>query len=136
MTTLPPSALALLEQKAYAHVVTTNAGGSPQVSMVWIDVEGGQPLFSTSADRLKTRNLRRDPAIVLSVQNPSEPQQYLVLHGTAEVTTDGAEELINRMAKKFMGVDEYPWRQPGDERVVVRVRVDRVGGTGPWSESA
>lgn len=128
---LPESAKQVLEDKAYGHVVTFNPNGRPQLTMVWMDVEGNEALFNTAEGRKKAQNLRRDPRILISVQNRSEPQSYLVLHGTATVTETGADAHIEKLAKRFLGMDKYPYRQPGEKRVIVRVKVDRLGGLGP-----
>ena len=132
MVALPDSARTLLEGKTYAHVITRNRDGSPQVAMVWAHVDGDEVLFSTPEGRLKLTNLRRDPRIIASIQDPEEPQQYLIVHGTATLTTDGADDLIDLLARKMMGLENYPWRQPGEQRVTVRIAVDRIGGAGPW----
>ena len=128
---LPDSARKVLEDKAYGHVVTFNPNGRPQVTMVWMDVEGNEALFNTAEGRKKPQNLQRDPRVIISVQNRSEPQSYLVLNGTATVTEKGADAHADKLAKRFLGVDKYPYRQPGEKRLIVRVAVDRLGGLAP-----
>lgn len=127
---LPENIQQILTQKAYGHVVTRNPDGSPQASMVWMDVEGNEVLFNTAEGRIKPRNLRRDPSILISVQNPINPQGNVIFHGTATVTDEGAEEHIDMLARRFLGLDNYPWRAPGEKRLIVRTRVDRIGGMG------
>lgn len=127
---LPEKIKQMLTLRAYGHVVTRNPDGSPQLSMVWMDVEGEEVLFNTAEGRIKPRNLRRDPRILISVQNPLNPQAHAVFHGTATVTAEGAEQHIDRLAKRFLGMDRYPWRKPGENRLIVRTRVDRIGGIG------
>jgi PPOX class probable F420-dependent enzyme len=135
--TLPQSVKKLLLEKAYGHVVTSSGEGKPQVTMVWMDVDGDEVLFNTAEGRRKTQNLRRDPRIIVSVQDRTDPQAYAVFHGKARITETGADENIDKLAKRFMGVDKYPFRQPGEKRVLVRISVDRIGGFGPkmqpWS---
>ena len=135
--TLPPSLKKVLEDKAYGHVVTFNAQGKPQLTMVWMDVDGDEALFNTAEGRLKPQNLRRDPRIVVSVQDRNDPQAYAVLHGKASVTEADADQHIDKLAKRFLGADKYPFRRPGEKRLIVRVKVDRIGGFGPkmqpWS---
>ena len=135
--TLPQSVKKLLLDKAYGHVVTSNAEGKPQVTMVWMDVDGDEVVFNTAEGRRKTQNLRKDPRIIVSVQDRTDPQAYAVFHGKARITETGADENIDKLAKRFMGVDKYPFRQPGEKRVLVRISVDRIGGFGPkmqpWS---
>src|SRR6202158_298700 len=128
---LSESVKKVLEDKAYGHVVTFNPNGRPQLTMVWMDVEGNEALFNTAEGRKKAQNLRRDPRIIISVQNRNEPQSYLVLNGTATVTETGADAHADKLAKRFLGVDEYPYRQPGEKRLIVRVKVDRLRGIGP-----
>jgi len=128
---LPESAKKVLQDKAYGHVVTFGAGGRPQVTMVWLDVEGDEVLFNTAEGRMKPRNLRSDPRVIISVQDRNEPQAYMVIHGTATVTEAGADAHIDKLAKRFLGVDKYPFRQPGEKRLTVRVKVDRIGGFAP-----
>ena len=122
---IPETVKQFLSEKAYGHVVTRNPDGSPQVSMVWIDV-----LFNTAEGRVKPRNLRSDPRIIISVQSPADPQVHAVFHGTATVTEEGAEQHIDKLAKRFLGMDEYPYRAPGEKRLIVRTQVDRIGGFG------
>jgi len=103
---LPESVKKVLEDKAYGHVVTLNPNGRPQVTMVWMDVEGNEALFNTAEGRKKPQNLQRDPRIVISVQNRTEPQSYLLINGTATVTETGADAHADKLAKRFLGVDQ------------------------------
>ncbi|MFQ5521472.1 MAG: PPOX class F420-dependent oxidoreductase [Candidatus Methylomirabilia bacterium] len=128
---LPQSVKKILQDKAYGHVVTFNAEGKLQLTMVWMDVEGDEVLFNTAEGRLKPKNLRRDPRVIISVQDRNDPQAYMVFQGRASVTEAGADEQIDKLAKRFLGVDKYPFRRPGEKRLVVRVKVDRIGGYGP-----
>src|SRR5712692_6942534 len=128
---LPQSVKRILQDKAYGHVVTLNAVQKPQVTMVWMDVEGDEVLFNTVEGRLKPRNLRRDPRTVISVQDRNDPQSYMVFHGTASLTEAGADPHIDKLAKRFLGADKYPFRRPGEKRLIVRAKVDRIGGYGP-----
>ena len=128
---LPQSVKKILQDKAYGHVVTFNAEGKPQLTMVWVDGEGDEVLFNTADGRLKPKNLRRDPRVIISVQDHNDPQSYMVFHGRASVTESGADEHIDTLARRFLGVDKYPFRRPGEKRLLVRVKVDRIGGYGP-----
>ena len=134
---LPQSVKKLLQDKAYGHVVTFNAQGSQQVTMVWVDVDGDEVLFNTAEGRKKLQNVRRDPRITISVQDRNNPQAYAVFHGKARVTEASADDHIDKLAKRFLNADKYPFRQPGEKRVIVRISVDRIGGFGPkmqpWS---
>jgi PPOX class probable F420-dependent enzyme len=128
---LPQPVKRILEDKAYGHVVTFNANGKPQVTMVWVDVDGDEVLFNTAEGRLKPQNLRRDPRVIISVQDRNDPQSYMVFHGRATVTEARADEHIDKLAKRFLGADRYPFRRTGETRLIVRVKVDRIGGYGP-----
>src|SRR5215510_10064282 len=99
---LPESARKLLQDKAFGHVVTTGANGRPQVTMVWMDAEGDEVLFNTAAGRKKEQNLRRNPKVVVSVQDRNNPQAYLLVHGTAAFTESGADAHIDKLAKRFL----------------------------------
>jgi PPOX class probable F420-dependent enzyme len=135
--TLPQSVKKLLQDKAYGHVVTFNAQGKPQLTMVWVDVDGDEVLFNTTDGRKKPQNLRRDPRIIVSVQDRNDPQAYAVFYGKARVTETGTDEHILKLAKRFLNADTYPFRQPWEKRLIVRISVDRIGGSGPkmqpWS---
>ena len=128
---LPESARKVLQDKAYGHVVTFGASGRPQVTMVWVDADGDEVLFNTAEGRKKPQNLQRDPRVIVSVQDRSDPQAYMVIHGTATLTEAGADAHIDKLAKRFLGVDKYPYRQPGEKRLLVRIKVDRIGGFAP-----
>ena len=134
---IPDSLKKVLEDKAYGHVTTFNAKGNPEVTMVWMDVEGDEVLFNTADGRRKPDNIRRDPRVIVSVQDRNNPQSYAVIHGKARVTDANADAHIDKLAKRFLGHDKYQYRQPGEKRVIVRIAVDRIGGMGPnyqaWS---
>lgn len=119
--TIPTAARHLLEGKNFAHVATLMPDGSPQTTPVWVDVDGESITFNTARGRTKYENLRRDPRVALSVPNPDNPYEYLQVRGRAELVEEGAEEHIDKLAKKYMGVDSYPMRQEGEVRVIVRI---------------
>jgi PPOX class probable F420-dependent enzyme len=128
--TLPQPIRTLLQDKAYGHVVTLNAKGQPRVTMVWMDVDGDEVLFNTAEGRKKVQDLRQNPRVAVSVQDPNNPQAYAVFHGTARITTDGARAHIDKLTKRFLGLDTYPG--PATEtRLIVRISVDRIGGVAP-----
>jgi PPOX class probable F420-dependent enzyme len=129
---IPQSLKNMLEDKAYGHVITVDARGNPQITMVWMDVDGDEVLFNTAEGRRKPVNLRRDPRVIVSVQDRNKPQTYAVFHGKARITDEGADAHIDKLAKRFLGADKYPYRQPNEKRVIVRIAVDRIGGLG-WS---
>ncbi|MDN5858391.1 MAG: PPOX class F420-dependent oxidoreductase [Pseudonocardia sp.] len=138
MTTLPDSARALISSGALAHCVTLNADGSPQVSGVWIGLDGDELVMAHVPRNAKVRNLERDPRIVLSFAGPARNaigmQDYLVVHGMATVVAGGAADLLRRLAKVYNGPDaEFPLPADAPPGWVVRIAVDRIGGHGPWA---
>jgi PPOX class probable F420-dependent enzyme len=112
----------LLRAKNFAHVGTLRADGSVQVSPTWVDVQDGRPVLNTAEGRAWPRNLERDPRITLEVQNTENPYEYVEIRGrVAERTHEGADEHIDALAKKYLDVEAYPMRQPGEQRVIIRV---------------
>src|SRR5689334_2256145 len=132
-----PQSLTMLEDRAYGHVVTFNAQSKPEITMVWMDVEGDEVLFNTAEGRRKPDNIRRDPRVIVAVQDRNNPQSFAVFHGKGRVTEANADVQIDKLAKRFPGLDKYPFRQPGEKRLIVRIAVDRISGAGPnfqpWS---
>jgi PPOX class probable F420-dependent enzyme len=117
----------LLKGKNFAHVGTLRADGSVQIAPVWVDVEDGRPVLNTAEGRAWPRNLERDPRITLEVQNMENPYEYVEIRGrVAERSHEGADEHIDSMAKKYLGQDEYPYRQPGEQRLIIRVEPEYV----------
>lgn len=128
---IPESVRAVLRDKAFGHIVTRGADGAPQVTMVWMDVDGNQALVNTADGRVKVANLRRDPRVQVSVQDHNNPMSYVLLQGRATLTYDGADEHIDAMAKRFLGMDKYPWRAPTERRMLIRIDVERISGYTP-----
>ena len=128
---LSPELRTLLEKKAFGHVITMNPDGSPQVTLVWVDVHNGKPAFNTNTARQKGRNLSRDTRVMMSVQDPDNLGQYALIEGVAQVAEDGAADHVNHLAQKYMGAP-YPNFQPGEVRIIVDIDVARVSGRGPW----
>ena len=105
---------------------TTRTDGSAHVSPVWVDYDGGRVVLNTVEGRAKWKHLVRDPRGTVTVTGAGNPYEYVEVSGPAELTTEGAEEHIDVMAKKYLGVDKYPFSQPGDKRVLVRISPERV----------
>lgn len=117
----------LLEAPNFCHVATIREDGLPHVVPVWVDVDGGQALLNSAEGRAWPTNAERDPRVTLTVQNLENPYEYVTIRGhVAEHTTDGADEHIDRMAKKYLDKDEYPFRQPGEVRVLFRIEPEHV----------
>jgi PPOX class probable F420-dependent enzyme len=108
-------------------VATVNADGTPQVTPVWVDYDGTHVRFNTAKGRVKDRNLRRNPAVALTVVDPDNPYRYLQVKGrVAEITEAGADAHIDALAKKYTGQDRYAHRQPGEVRVIYKIAPERV----------
>jgi PPOX class probable F420-dependent enzyme len=135
---LPESARAVLESAALAHLVTLDPDGSPQVTCVWVGLEGDEIVSGHLHPQQKLRNVRRDPRVALSIEgtvtSPIGLKHYLVVHGRARVEEDGAAELLQRLARTYLGPDvTFPSMPNPPPGWVLRIEVDRVGGVGPWA---
>jgi len=124
---IPANFQDLFRKRAFADLATLMPDGSPQVTPVWCDYDGTHVLLNTAKGRQKDQNIRRDPRIALSILDPENPYRYLEIRGrVVEITEKGADEHINKLAKKYLGKDLYPYRQPGEVRLLLRVQPDRV----------
>lgn len=130
--TLSDAQKALFTQgKNFAHLATVMPDGTPQVTPVWVDFDGTHVLVNTAEGRQKVRNLDRNPHVALSVMNHENPYQYVQVRGTVvEKTHEGADAHIDKLAKKYLGADSYPFRAPGEVRVIYKIRPDSVQGYG------
>jgi PPOX class probable F420-dependent enzyme len=126
--TIPDDVRALLSEPIFFHVATTNPDGSPQVSVVWADVDGDLIRFSTVEGRAKPRNLRRDPRIAISFSPPDNPYRNIIIKGTAVEIEQRGMDLIDHMARKYTESDKYQWAEPGQVRVDMAVQVDGITG--------
>jgi len=128
---IPDSYKDLLTGKHFAHLATLMPNGMPQVTPVWIDFDGEFVVFNTADGRQKARNLDRDKRVALSVADAANPYRYLQVRGViAEKTTAGADAHIDSLAKKYMGVDSYPYRTPTETRVIYKIRPIHVQAYG------
>ncbi|MBQ0894313.1 PPOX class F420-dependent oxidoreductase [Micromonospora sp. U56] len=130
MAILTDEDLALLAEPQLAHVATVEADGTPHVTPVWVDTDGEHILFNTALGRQKSINIERNPVVAVSVADKADDFRTLWVKGTAELVTEGADEHIDRMAKKYLGQDTYPFRQPGEQRVIVRITPTQKLGRG------
>src|SRR5262245_57181863 len=128
MRALPEKVKQLLRKKVFAHFATMMpSDDGPQVSPVWVDVDGDTILINSAEGRLKDKNVRADSRVALSATDPDNPYHAVMIRGrVVEITTQGADGHIDRMAKKYMGVDKYPFRQPGEKRVLYKIEADKV----------
>ncbi|MCL5743967.1 MAG: PPOX class F420-dependent oxidoreductase, partial [Acidobacteria bacterium] len=108
---IPQNYLDLFQKKAFANLATLMPDGRPQVTPVWCDFDGKLVLVNTAKGRQKDRNMRRDPRVSLALMDPDNPYRYLEVRGrVVEMTEQGADEHIDKMAKKYLGKDKYPFR--------------------------
>jgi PPOX class probable F420-dependent enzyme len=132
MAAIPDEAKHLFEDKEMAHVATLNADGSPQVSAVWIALDGDLVTFNTAEGRLKPKNLRRDGRVAISIADEENPYENVIIQGKViDMTNDGADDDIDALAKRYLDADSYPFRQEGEERVIVKIEPEKVNHTNP-----
>lgn len=138
MASIPDSARAVLESNALAHLVTLEPDGSPQVSIIWVGLDGDEIVAGHLPLHRKLRNIRNDGRVALSIEsgtmNATGLAEYLVIHGTARVTEGGAPELLQRLAHVYLGPDAV-FPPPGNELqgYITHITVDRISGVGPWT---
>jgi PPOX class probable F420-dependent enzyme len=135
---IPESARAVLESAALAHLVTIEPDGWPQVTIVWVGLDGDEVVAAHLFEHRKVRNVRRDPRVALSLEagtrNPAGLPEYLVLYGRARITEGGAPELLQELARTYIGPDvKFPTIPDPPPGYVTRISVERVAGVGPWA---
>ncbi len=138
MTILTAEARALLDSNALAHLVTLNPDGSPQVSCVWVGLDGDEIVMGHMQRRQKVRNVERDPRVVMSLEGPGLNErglrEYLVVHGRARVQEGGAAALLQQLAHVYLGPEVvFPPPEFDAPGYVIRITPDRAGGVGPWA---
>jgi PPOX class probable F420-dependent enzyme len=120
-----------LEESPYVGVVTTlREDGSPHSTIVWVDVEGDKVSFNTARGRAKPKHLERDPRASLLMVDPNNSYKWVAVSGHTELTEEGADAQIDKLAKKYLGKDEYPWRNPEETRVKVLIKPEKVDASG------
>ena len=132
MATIPQTHADLLTTRpSFANLATLNADGSPQVTPVWVDYDGTHVIINTAQGRMKAKNLAREPRVALSIADPDNPYRYLGIQGrVVEMTAAGGDAHIDKMAKKYLGKDTYPYRTPDEKRVIVKIAPDKVHTVG------
>lgn len=131
MATLSPAVQTLLESGSFGSLATLMPDGSPQSTIIWVDTDGQHIVFNTAEGRQKPRNLRRDGRVALSIADKDNPYHRAWFRGhVIEMTHEGADEHIDKLAKRYLGQDKYPFRRPDEQRLLVKVAVDSVGTTG------
>jgi PPOX class probable F420-dependent enzyme len=124
---LTEKAIKLLEGRNYGYIATLMKDGSPQVSPVWVDRDGDYILVNTAIGRLKQVNSKRNPRVAIAIADASNQQDMVTIRGVvAEQTTKGADAHIDKLAKKYLGKDKYPWRGPDETRVILRIKPEHV----------
>lgn len=116
----------LLEQPNYAVISTLNRDGSIHNTIVWISAEGDQVAVNSAIGRLWPTNLQRDPRVTVIVYEAGNPYNFVEIRGTAAGSTEGADEHIDALAKKYTGEDEYPYRRPGEQRIKFMIEPTHV----------
>lgn len=128
---IPESHRDILQGKNFAHIATLMPDGSPQVTPVWVALDGDFVLFNTAEGRQKARNLDRDGRVALSVHDQANPYRYIQIRGVVvSKTTEGADASIDSLAKKYLDLDSYPYRTPAETRVIYKIRPEHVQTSG------
>jgi PPOX class probable F420-dependent enzyme len=125
--TIPESFRDLFTKVAFAHLATLMPDGTPQVTPVWVDYDGTHVRVNSARGRLKDKNMRRDKRVALSIQDPENAYRYIAVRGeVVEITEQGADADIDKLAKKYLGKDRYPFRSAGEVRVIYKIRPEKV----------
>ena len=128
---IPQQYLDLFQKKAFANLATLMPDGSPQVTPVWIDFDGTHLLVNSARGRQKDKNMQRNAHVALSILDPDNPYRYLEVRGkVADITEQGADAHIDKMAKKYLDQDKYPYRRPSEVRVVYKILPTKTTQTG------
>jgi PPOX class probable F420-dependent enzyme len=131
VATLKEDQQRFLDENAFVGTVTTlREDGSPHSTIVWVDVEDGKVSFNTATGRAKPKHLEHDPRASLLVVDPNNTHKWVAVSGSAEVTEEGADAQIDKLAKKYIGKDEYPWRTPAERRLKVLIEPEHVDAAG------
>ena len=129
--TISPGFQKLLQEPAYCQLATLMPDGSPQNTQVWVDTDGKHILINTAQGRQKERNVQRDPRVAVNVVDPTNAWRIAMVRGRVlEVTTEGADELIDQLAKKYLNVETYPFRRPEEVRVTLKILPDKINEIG------
>jgi PPOX class probable F420-dependent enzyme len=126
MTRLTDKQAQLLLDANFGSLAVLREDGAPEVTPVWVDWDGEYVLVNTLRARAKPSRVERDPRVEIAVTNRENPYQHVRISGTAELVEEGAEEHIDKLSKKYIGEDPYPWRGRGDQRVILRFKPERV----------
>ncbi len=128
MAELSEKARQLIEEPNFGYVATIMEDGSPQVSPVWVDLEDGLVVFNTAVGRVKEKNMRRDPRVAISIANRDKQYEKVDIRGRVVDFVEGeeADRHIDKMAQKYIGEEKYPWKAPGEQRLIVKIEPERI----------
>jgi PPOX class probable F420-dependent enzyme len=130
-TSISPGFKKLLSEPAFAEIATLMEDGSPQITQVWVDTDGEHILINTAENRQKTRNVRRDPRVAVNVVDPNNAWRLASVRGkVVDVTTEGSDDLIDRLAKKYLGQEKYPNRRADEVRVTLKIAPEKINEVG------
>ncbi len=130
-STIPQNFQDLFTKKAFAQLATLMPDGSPQVTPVWCDYDGNYIRINTAKGRVKDKNMRKNKKVALALMDPDNPYRYMTVRGEVEeLTEEGADAHIDLLAKKYLGADKYPYRQPGEVRVIYKIRPEKFSSMG------
>jgi len=128
---IPEKYADLLEKPAFGNLGTLMKDGSPQVTPVWVDFDGKYVRINSAKGRVKDKNIRRDPRVSVSLQDPQNPYRYIEIRGrVVDITETGADDHINKLSQKYLGKPVYPFRQPNEVRVVYKIEPEKVSSMG------
>jgi PPOX class probable F420-dependent enzyme len=128
---IPDKYADLLQKKAFANLGTLMKDGSPQVTPVWVDYDGKHLRINSALGRVKDKNIRRDPRVTLSISDPENPYRYMEVRGkVVEITQNGADDHVNSLSQKYLGNPVYPYRQPGEVRVLYKIEPEKISSMG------
>ena len=128
---IPQSHADLLEKQAFGNLGTLMKDGSPQVTPVWVDFDGKFVRINSAKGRVKDKNIRRDPRVSISLQDPANPYRYLEIRGrVVEITESGADDHINKLSQKYLGKPVYPFRRPDEVRVLYKIEPQKISSMG------
>ncbi|MHB8546916.1 MAG: PPOX class F420-dependent oxidoreductase [Nitrosotalea sp.] len=131
---MTPQVAQLIEDKNLAFVATIMKNNSPQITPVWIDLVDGKIIVNTAEGRVKQRNVSRDPRVAISIVDRNDPYNMVTIQGqVVEQTTEGADSHIDKMAKKYLGVDKYPFAMPGEKRILLKIVPQKIFHMAPRS---
>lgn len=121
----------IFDKKTFCYVATVGKEGTPQITPVWCEFDGTHIVFNTARGRVKDKNLAKNPRVAVAAADPDNPYRYVQVRGrAAEITEQGADAHIDKMAKKYIGQDRYPWKKPDEVRMIVKILPERVQGMG------